>query len=325
MNIVIIHPQQSVQVLLMQLISKLKKNDVVSVFTSPKELNTALYCPWDIFFVKLENTESIQKLMIEQPKCHFVSIGHTQQICRYQFSDTNIRSLNILGLLDQLEQLFDDIESSQKVLPVTYQQNIRFPKTADLIVIGSSTGGPAVLQEVLHNLPQGCPPILIAQHMPRECANNLKDFFKGNLNNEFNLVNNTKGHLQNRMYRGNIYMARAGYDVEVIGEKDGYYVAQQPIDMAPVHPSINRLFTSVAKLRGSIICIVMTGMGKDGMIGAKALKTAGHFVIAQEPTTCVVDGMPRAIIETDCADAILTPSEIQHRLIVWTINQKLGL
>ncbi|HHV18022.1 MAG TPA: chemotaxis protein CheB, partial [Thermoanaerobacterales bacterium] len=93
----------------------------------------------------------------------------------------------------------------------------------------------------------------------------------------------------------------------------------------PIHgvkPAVDKLFISAAEVyKNRILCCVFTGMGRDGAEGVKAIKSKGGFTMAQDETTSVIYGMPRAAYETGCVDAVLPDYEISQE-IVRLVEQK---
>jgi two-component system chemotaxis response regulator CheB len=84
---------------------------------------------------------------------------------------------------------------------------------------------------------------------------------------------------------------------------------------ATIHPNADVLFRSAAAASCPVVAVVMTGMGSDGMLGAKDLVARKNaHVLAQEPDSCIVDGMPTSTINAGLASAVLAPQEIGMRL-----------
>ena len=84
---------------------------------------------------------------------------------------------------------------------------------------------------------------------------------------------------------------------------------------APYRPSVDALFASAAACgHADVVAAVLTGMGDDGLVGARAVVRAGGKVVAQDAESCVVYGMPRAVIEADLAVAALPPADLARCL-----------
>lgn len=168
-------------------------------------------------------------------------------------------------------------------------------KNYDLIVIGASTGGPSAIEKVIKSLPGNLiVPVIVIQHMP---SNFIGSFVKrldsmtplkvieGNHNIKpmAGQVIVAPGNTNMILERSSIGHIRIGFTDEVFKEYD--------------KPSINAMMLSVAEVMGQrAIGVVLTGMGKDGMLGMKAIKEKGGYTIAQSEKTCVIYGMPKAAV-----------------------------
>ncbi|MBS0471275.1 MAG: chemotaxis response regulator protein-glutamate methylesterase [Proteobacteria bacterium] len=163
-----------------------------------------------------------------------------------------------------------------------------------VIAIGSSTGGVEALLEVLSHFPANCPPTVITQHMPagftssfakrldRMCRPAVAEAREGAI-----------------LTAGKVWLAPGAVaHLEVAGR--GTYRCHLAADaaMSGHRPSVDRQFLSVSKSVGQkAIGVLLTGMGRDGAIGLKAMRDAGAATIGQDEATSVVYGMPRAAQE----------------------------
>jgi two-component system, chemotaxis family, protein-glutamate methylesterase/glutaminase len=179
----------------------------------------------------------------------------------------------------------------------------------DLVAIGSSTGGPPVLEKILTRLsPSGGPPIVIAQHMPmlftRSMAERLSQACK------IKVVHAEDGM---EIGPGEAAISPGGKQTRVVRVASGAVkleVNETPAKML-YKPSVNELFNSVARVcKSRSLAIVLTGMGDDGMLGSKAIREAGGRVVAQDADSCVVYGMPRAVAECGASEASMSPDEV---------------
>jgi two-component system chemotaxis response regulator CheB len=177
----------------------------------------------------------------------------------------------------------------------------------DLIVIGSSTGGPPILEQILGAIPADCPaPIVIAQHMPAMFTKSMSERL-----GEMCKIKVRHAEADCKLEKGAAYITMGGRHSRVHGIGMGGYrleVSERPTD-ALYKPSVNELFHS-ASLCSKERClgIMLTGMGDDGCIGARALHASGGLVLAQVAETCAVYGMPRAVVEAGITAAALTPT-----------------
>jgi len=183
-----------------------------------------------------------------------------------------------------------------------------------VLAIGTSTGGPKALQEILTRLPRDFPvPIVIAQHMPP----NFTAPFAERLSqlSQIEVREAREGDaLRNGLAliapgRGNMRVARTGA-VEVtvkISEEREEFVYR---------PSVDALTLSVAQaFPGRALGVILTGMGNDGLQGMEAIKRSGGRVFAQEESSCVVYGMPKAVVDAGIADKVLTVDEMPGEII----------
>lgn len=176
------------------------------------------------------------------------------------------------------------------------------------IVIGSSTGGPKVLLEVLKNLgPATKAPIFIVQHMLPTFTTVLADQIQKA--SGLKTVEVTKDM---HVHKSHIYIASGNQHMTVHKEKDGYLlrINQDPPEES-CRPSVNPLFRSAAQAYGgSVLGVILTGMGEDGLEGSKVVKEKGGMIVSQNKDSCAVWGMPRAVVNAGVCDYILMPDEI---------------
>jgi two-component system chemotaxis response regulator CheB len=182
----------------------------------------------------------------------------------------------------------------------------------DAIAIGTSTGGPEVLREVLPRLPRDLPvPVLVVQHMPPVFTATLALRL-----NELSAVGVVEAADGMAVEPGRAYVAPGGRHLR-LASRDGRIVCT--IDDGPprlgCRPSFNHLLESMVDLYGDrLVAAVLTGMGSDGLDGCRRLRAAGGFVLAQSAETCTVYGMPKAIVEATLAHAVLPPTSIADAL-----------
>ncbi len=187
------------------------------------------------------------------------------------------------------------------------------PGEFELMVIGSSTGGPPVLETILKDLPLDMSvPIVVAQHMPKLFTKSMSDRL-----DSLSVLKVVQGESGMPLSPGTVYIGEGGSHIRVRKSSAGRMaieISDQPSD-ALYKPCVNELFTSAAKAVGSgCLGVMCTGMGDDGAIGAKPLKDAGGKLLAQNESTCVVYGMPKAVVEAGLADAALSPEQIAQAI-----------
>lgn len=188
----------------------------------------------------------------------------------------------------------------------------RFPRRCDVVVIGSSTGGPQALTNVLTKLPVSFPaPIVVVQHMPPVFTHHLA----ARLNQMCSLT--VREATANETLRpGEVLIAPGDHHLEL--QRRGAEV-QTVLHQGPpensCRPAVDVLFRSAARVFGpNCLAVVLTGMGHDGLRGADEIVQAGGAVLAQDEATAVVWGMPRSVVEAGLADQVLPLTSISQEL-----------
>ncbi|MFQ5579236.1 MAG: chemotaxis response regulator protein-glutamate methylesterase [Nitrospiria bacterium] len=190
--------------------------------------------------------------------------------------------------------------ASRSFTPSRKKRPIGIPK---MVAIGISTGGPNALTECLPKMPRGFPyPILIVQHMPPRFTRQLAD--RLDLISQIKVKEAEEG---DPVLPGVAYIAPGDYHMLVKKEGDLYTLTmnQGPRENS-CRPSADVLFRSVAEVYGPhALGVIMTGMGQDGLEGLKMMGDNGSPVIAQDETSCVVWGMPGAVVHAGLADKVV--------------------
>ncbi len=186
----------------------------------------------------------------------------------------------------------------------------KVPVLHRIVAIGSSTGGPRALTEIIPLLPgdlSAC--VVVVQHMPPRFTTALAE--RLNSISEVDVIEASNG---DRLKPGVVYIAPGDFHIHV-GKGDTIYLTQEaPVN--GVRPSIDILMKSVAATyRRKSIGVILTGMGSDGKEGVKMISGEGGTVFAEHETTCVVYGMPRVAVETGCVDRVLILPRIADELI----------
>ncbi len=175
-----------------------------------------------------------------------------------------------------------------------------------VVALGSSTGGPPALQAVITRLPKSFPvPILIVQHMPPKFTKSLADRL-----NSISEVTVTEARNGEEALAGHVYIAPGDSHMTLVygASKPMIRLSQTPADTL-YKPCVNVMMDSVVKKYGKrTLGVILTGMGNDGFAACKELNKVGGQVIAQNEESCVVYGMPRAIVDGHIAD-IVAPIE----------------
>jgi two-component system chemotaxis response regulator CheB len=183
-------------------------------------------------------------------------------------------------------------------------------KAYKLVAIGTSTGGPVALQRVLTQLPANFPaPIVLIQHMPaaftkafaerldKLCRISVKEAEDGDI-----------------LRPGLALLAPGGKQMMIDGR--GAVKILPGDERLNYKPCVDITFGSAAKSYGDkVLAVVLTGMGADGREGARLLKQGGSAIWAQDEASCVIYGMPMAIVKAELADAVYSLDDIGKHLV----------
>ncbi len=176
-------------------------------------------------------------------------------------------------------------------------------------MIGSSTGGPLVLEQILGGSPLLRAAIVIVQHIPGHFVPRLRDNLQQGSAMEVRVATDDDRILPGRVYvapSGVHLRLRSGRLLELVdGDKVNY-----------VRPSIDVAMCSIgAEVFDRVTGIVLTGMGRDGAEGLAHIRSIGGRAIVQDPATCAIGSMPRTAIDEGAVDQILSPDGIRTWLI----------
>ena len=200
-----------------------------------------------------------------------------------------------------------DIKSTVVERAVTAMDTLDTGKLK-LVAIGCSTGGPPVIESLAKALPADFPlPIVVAQHMPAVFTKTMAERLDG-----LSSITVVEGEDGQQLEPGTMYIARGGMRTTIKRHGSGMrlVVGERPPEDT-YSPSVDALFSSAADATGAAtLGIVLTGMGKDGLEGARTLRAKGAEIFSQSASSCVVYGMPRAVAEAGLSAGTLEPASI---------------
>lgn len=202
------------------------------------------------------------------------------------------------------------IRSASGVTDKQPEKTIRaYNKKAPVVLIGSSTGGPGALSEIIPALPPDLPsPILIVQHMPAGFTRSLSERL-----NSISRLKVKEAKAGDPLMAGQVLIAPGGFHMTV-DENRKIALNQKPA-VHGVRPAVDVTSNSIVQqFGGNAIGVILTGMGSDGMLGMCLMHGSGGYVIAEHESTCVVWGMPRSVVEAGAASAILPRPQIPQAI-----------
>ncbi len=193
-------------------------------------------------------------------------------------------------------------------------------KALDCIAVGASTGGIPSMQALLRGLDEEISaPILLTQHLP--------DAFIPFFARQLGAMTSRKVHVAEAdmpVHPNHIYLAPGQGHLTLYRDKAKRVrirILEGPVESG-CEPSVDPMFSSVAEIYGGRACaIVLSGMGRDGLHGARELHGRGIPVLAQNPESCVVWGMPGAVVRDGIASAVLTPDAMATYLNRWVAER----
>lgn len=212
----------------------------------------------------------------------------------------------------QVKELNKSVRKEHQVLK-TVQHKQSYENA--IVAIGTSTGGPRALQQILTSLPSDFPaPILIVQHMPAKFTKSLADRL-----NSLSSIHVKEAAHGDIVRKGTAYIAPGNYHMHVrrIGRSLAISLSQDPL-VRGHRPAADTLFQSIAQLKNiNKIAVVLTGMGKDGSDGIKYLKEKDQetIILAEAESSAIVYGMPAAAIATGHVNKVLHLADVSETVI----------
>ncbi len=194
----------------------------------------------------------------------------------------------------------------------------------EAIAIGSSTGGPGLVEKIITGLPADLPvPIFIAQHLPPQFTPGYAAQL--DRNGALSALHAADGM---PVVPGTVYVGVGRQHLRVRksppGSRHRYELEVSPEPQyLTFKPSADELFRSLVKTYSSkVLAIVMTGIGRDGTEGARAVIEAGGVVLTQSEETCAVYGMPRSVVEAGFSTAVLSPDDIRRAILQLSVEHR---
>lgn len=269
-------------------------------------------------FEKVSGLDLLDKQMKTDPVPTFMiseKEGWKKEEAVKAFSYGAIDFVSPENSLEELEALIKTAEEAEaRDLKKIGPGSQAVPESSEkIVVIGSSTGGPQAVEYILKSLPSNFPaPIVICQHMSRE----FTESFAQRLD-ELSSLRVKEAEDGDRVKEGSVYLSPGDRDTVIVEENSGPEIRlSQPGNGET--PSIDKLFTSAAENFGSnTLGVVLTGMGDDGVVGARYIKAAEGSLMIQDKESSTVYGIASHIKAQGDADAELSLEEIPEELNRW--------
>ncbi len=285
----------------------------------------------DVEMPKMDGVTFLRKFMAVMPTPTIIISSLTQRGKEITFDALDAGAVDVIakpavGLVDGLPLLVEDINQRikaaanvnvkklQRNTNVMIEQPTALRETTDrLIAIGSSTGGVEALTRIMPAFPADSAGVVIVQHMPAGFTSTFAQRLNGLCK-----MRVKEAEDGDRVIQGQVLLAPGGMLHTTVVRSGGQYriALQEGAEVNYSRPSVDVLFHSVAKSVGrNATAAILTGMGKDGAAGLKAIQQAGGKTVAQDEATSIVFGMPQMAISLGAADKIAPLEKIPNLLI----------
>lgn len=304
-RVLIVDDSPTIRGVISNVLSRDDEIEVVGVACDPLEAREAIkqlnpdVVTLDVEMPKMSGIDFLERIMRLRPMPVLMISTLTQSGAAISLQALELGAVDCIGKPD-FEDLAQKVKAAARARVRPLVQRVPAPPLQDyrpgskLLAIGSSTGGVEALHTVLATFPENCPPTVITQHMPptftasfaarldKLCAPKVQEAEDGA-----------------PILPGHIYLAPGGAaHLEVTG---GAQPRCRLTPGAPVNghrPSVDVLFHSVCRSYGRrAVGVILTGMGRDGAEGLRAMRDLGASTIGQDEATCVVYGMPKVAFE----------------------------
>ncbi len=178
-----------------------------------------------------------------------------------------------------------------------------------VIAIGVSTGGPPTLRQLFAQIPSNFNvPIIVAQHMPEKYTSLLAERLKDSTSLKIKEVEDNE-----ELKETGIFIAQGGKDC-ILDNQKRFKIIDNKEQIAL--PCIDNLFFSLSQIfKENTIGIILTGMGNDGLMGAREIKKNGGKIIAQDESSSVIYGMPKIIADEHIADTVVSLDKMGETIL----------
>lgn len=288
----------------------------------------------DVKMPRMDGLEALRRIMADCPTAVLLLSSQTKE-----GTEVTLRGLD-LGAMDFVDKssvqghmnllsLADELQAKVRALASVPRARLRAPtavrETApaavpaphiagvQVVVIGTSTGGPPALQAIIPRLPEALPSaVLVVQHMPVGFTRSLAERLDAR-----SLLPVREARDGDVVAPGSVLVAPAGQHMKVRrrGRDMRIWLDDEP--RSALHrPSVDVLMASVAKAYGTrAMGVILTGMGSDGVEGLRAIRHAGGHTLAESEESCVIYGMPKAAVEAGVVDRTVPLARVADEIL----------
>ncbi len=272
-----------------------------------------------VIMVSTETTKDAEITLLAMERGAIDFVTKPTNIIEAKGEDFKKRLTTVLAAVISTRILTSRSTSSDNTEKAVVRQLIK-PRTSagrgsKLVALACSTGGPKALQSVIPYLPKNMDaPMVLVQHMPRGFTKSMADRL-----NEISSIKVKEAEDGDILQKGCVYIAPGGKHMEITKCGDGRHKVSLNDDPAigGLKPCADIMYRSLRESGyDEITCVVLTGMGADGTKGILSLREKKPlYVIAQSAETCVVYGMPKAIVETGVVNEVAPLTQVAQEII----------
>jgi len=287
----------------------------------------------DIQMPRMDGLEALERIMAENPLPVQLLSSLTREGANVTLRGLELGALdfvdkssvqgnmNLLSLSEELRTkvralagatLGGGLQGGRRAEPAAVPSPPRSPK-AEVVVIGTSTGGPPALQAIIPRLPENLAAgVIVIQHMPAGFTRSLAERLDAR-----SALTVTEAEDGDFVEAGHALIAPAGRHLKLKRRSGMVRVWLDDEPRSSLHrPSVDVVMSSVAKVYGArALGILLTGMGSDGVEGLRAIQKAGGQTIAESRETCVIYGMPKAAVEAGVVERSVPLDQIADEII----------
>ncbi|WP_440005575.1 protein-glutamate methylesterase/protein-glutamine glutaminase [Halomicrococcus sp. SG-WS-1] len=288
----------------------------------------------DVEMPNMNGIEAVEEIMATTPTPILMLSAHTENGAEATFEALDKGAVDVLakpggevstGISAIKDDLVRKVESVERADLSTVGESSPEPQSPDVadetafaengtVVVGASTGGPSVVENVLSGLPLAADlRVLVVQHMPDSFTSRFAKRLDGR--SDYDVREAEDG---DRIGGGEALVAKGDYHMVVSNYSDGRLRVK--LDQGPerhgVRPAIDvTMETAAETVSDALTGVVLTGMGTDGAAGIEAIKAAGGATLAQDEETSSVFGIPARAIETGCVDDVLPAGQVPRGIL----------
>lgn len=333
-RVVIVDDSPTMRAMIARVLSQDGRFEVVGQAADPFEAREVIkrsnpdVLTLDVEMPRMDGLSFLEKIMRLRPMPVVMFSSETHRGSKAAVEALSLGAIDCIGkpsaaAPDAFAQLADRVHVAACAAVAGRRPPPRAPRTGSFawggrcVLIGASTGGVDALERVLGNLPADGPPVLITQHMPESFLASFAERLSSRVAPGIGLARPGAPVRQ-----GQVWLAPGGPAHLVLEGRAGALRCnlREGEKVSGHRPSVDVLFRSALPLAARVVAVLLTGMGRDGAEGMRALRAAGAHTIGQDAASCVVYGMPRVAAELGAVAQTLPLDRIADAILAATVR-----